>query len=150
MLKSKVANLAVVAGVVFVVAAVAFVRSTRMGAGNPSAADEQAAATSADLAESEPPAAPSALPKMLDLGSDQCIPCKQMAPILAELRASYAGRAEIVFIDVWKNPDAGKAYGVRIIPTQIFFDREGKEVWRHEGFLPREEIVARLQALGVG
>lgn len=88
------------------------------------------------------------LPRMVDFGADKCIPCKQMAPILAELKTEYAGKATIEFIDVWKNPGAGEPYGVRIIPTQIFFDREGKEVWRHEGFLPKAEIVGRLKELG--
>ncbi len=77
-------------------------------------------------------------------------PVQEDAPILAELKAEYAGRATIEFIDVWKNPEAGKAYGVRVIPTQIFYDREGREVWRHEGFLCREQIIARLKELGAG
>lgn len=90
------------------------------------------------------------VPRMVDLGADKCIPCKEMAPILVELKREYAGKATIDFIDVWKNPQAGEPYGVRIIPTQIFFDREGKEVWRHEGFLPKADIVAKLKELGVG
>ncbi|MDX2200050.1 MAG: thioredoxin family protein [Phycisphaerae bacterium] len=90
------------------------------------------------------------MPRMIDLGADKCIPCKAMAPILVELTREYAGRATIEFIDVWKNQQAGEPYGVRIIPTQIFFDREGKEVWRHEGFLPKADIVAKLKELGVG
>jgi thioredoxin 1 len=90
------------------------------------------------------------LPKMIDLGADKCIPCKKMAPILAELKSDYAGRAAIEFIDVWKNPEAGEPYGVRVIPTQIFFDRGGKEVWRHEGFLAKAEIIAKLKELGAG
>ena len=94
-------------------------------------------------------ARPGAAPRMVDLGADKCIPCKKMAPILAELKTEYAGRAVIEFIDVWKNPSAGEPYDVRIIPTQIFFDRDGKEVWRHEGFLPKDEIVAKLKTLGV-
>jgi thioredoxin 1 len=93
---------------------------------------------------------PVALPRMVDLGADKCIPCKEMAPILVELRKEYAGRATIEFIDVWKNPRVAEPYGVRIIPTQIFFGRDGKEVWRHEGFLPKAEIVAKLKELGAG
>lgn len=88
------------------------------------------------------------LPRMLDLGADKCIPCKQMAPILAELKVEYAGRATIEFIDVWKNPEASKQYGVRVIPTQIFYDINDREVWRHEGFLGKDDIVARLKELG--
>ena len=94
------------------------------------------------------PAKPARLPRMIDLGSDECIPCKKMAPILKKLETEYAGRAEIEFIDVKKNRKAGQQYGIRLIPTQIFYDRDGKEVWRHVGFLSREEIVAKLKELG--
>ncbi len=90
------------------------------------------------------------LPRMLDLGADKCVPCKKMAPILAELRTEYAGRAEIDFIDVWKDPQAGEPYDIRVIPTQIFFDAAGNEVWRHEGSLSRAEIVSKLKQMGVG
>ncbi len=86
---------------------------------------------------------------MVDLGAKRCVPCKMMAPILSELEAEYAGRAAIIFIDVWVNPDAGKKFGIRAIPTQIFFDAEGKEVGRHEGFLDEASIVAELKKLGV-
>ena len=72
-----------------------------------------------------------------------------MAPILVALSAEYAGRAEVVFIDVWERPDLAEGYRFRAIPTQIFYDREGREVWRHEGFLDRPEIVARFRDLGV-
>lgn len=89
-----------------------------------------------------------ALPRMVDLGADKCIPCKKMAPILAELKTEYAGKATVEFIDVWKNPKAGEPYDIRIIPTQIFFDEEGKEIWRHEGFLPKDEIITKLKELG--
>lgn len=95
-------------------------------------------------------AQPATLPRMVDLGADKCIPCKKMAPILVELRKEYSGRATIEFIDIWKNPDAAEPYGVRIIPTQIFFGRNGKEVWRHEGFMAKAEIVAKLKELGAG
>ncbi|MBN1826648.1 MAG: thioredoxin family protein [Candidatus Eisenbacteria bacterium] len=89
------------------------------------------------------------LPSLVDLGSDKCIPCQKMAPILEELRGVYAGRAEVRFIDVRIDPEEGRRHGVRVIPTQIFFDREGNEVWRHEGFLSKEEIVARFAEMGV-
>ena len=83
---------------------------------------------------------PAALPRLVDLGSTTCIPCKKMAPILVELRADYAGLVDVVFIDVWKDKDAGEPYHLRLIPTQVFLDREGKEVFRHEGFFAREDI----------
>ncbi|WP_459944812.1 thioredoxin family protein [Desulfocastanea catecholica] len=86
---------------------------------------------------------------MVDLGAKKCVPCKMMAPILEELKKEYSERAAIVFIDVWVDPDAGRKFGIRAIPTQIFFDAEGKEVGRHEGFLDKASIVAELQKLGV-
>jgi len=100
-------------------------------------------------APAEPVAAGSGLPRVVDLGATTCVPCRKMAPILADLRREYAGKADIVFIDVWENPDAGDPFRIRGIPTQVFFDAQGREVWRHEGFLDRPEIVARLRAMGV-
>jgi len=95
------------------------------------------------------PAAPRKLPRVVDLGADKCIPCKKLAPILAELKKEYEGRVIVEVIDVWKNPKAGEPYKIRMIPTQIFFDADGKEVWRHEGFLPKEEFIAKFKELGV-
>jgi thioredoxin 1 len=89
------------------------------------------------------------LPKLVDLGADKCIPCKKMAPILEGLKKEYAGRMEVVFIDVWKNPDAGKQYDIDLIPTQIFFDATGKELFRHQGFFGKEDILAKWKELGV-
>ena len=88
---------------------------------------------------------PPPLPKMMDLGADKCVPCKKMAPILVELRADYAGLVDVVFIDVWKDKDAGRPYNLRLIPTQVFIDRDGKEVFRHEGFFAREDIEKVFQ-----
>ena len=86
---------------------------------------------------------------MIDLGAKKCIPCKMMAPILAKLEKEYAGRAAVVFLDVWEDPAPAKRFGIRAIPTQIFFDKAGKEVYRHEGFLSEEAIVARFKDMGV-
>ncbi len=90
-----------------------------------------------------------ALPRLVDLGAGKCIPCKMMAPILEELKKEYAGRMEVEFIDVWENPAAGEAYGIRLIPTQIFYDASGKELMRHEGFFSREDILAVFREHGV-
>ena len=89
------------------------------------------------------------LPRLLDLGADKCIPCKMMAPILDELKVEYAEAFAVEFIDVWKNPDAAQPYKVKVIPTQIFFSPDGKELFRHEGFFGREEILAKWRELGV-
>ena len=72
------------------------------------------------------------LPRMVDLGADKCIPCKMMAPILEQLKSEYEGMLIVDFIDVWKNPDEGPKYNIKLIPTQIFFDASGKELFRHE------------------
>ena len=87
-------------------------------------------------------------PRLLELGADKCMACKMMTPIIAELRAEYAGRLQVDFIDVWKNESAGEDYGVRVIPLQIFFDAEGRELFRHEGFFAKEDILAKWKELG--
>lgn len=86
---------------------------------------------------------------MVDIGAKKCIPCKMMAPIMEELEKEYKDRAAIIFIDVWENPQAGKKFGIKLIPTQIFYTAEGKEVSRHEGFMEKAAIVAELEKLGV-
>lgn len=89
------------------------------------------------------------LPRLVDLGADKCIPCKAMAPILENLKTEYAGVFNVEFIDVWKNPNAGEGYGIKIIPTQIFFDASGKGLFRHEGFFSREDILAKWKEFNV-
>ena len=86
---------------------------------------------------------------MIDLGADKCIPCKLMAPIVARIEKTYAGKAAIVFIDVWKYNDQVARFGIRAIPTQIFFDESGREVYRHIGFMSEEYIVQQLKNMGV-
>lgn len=107
------------------------------------------AAWSAEPAGRVPEVPVKGMVTMVDLGAKKCIPCKMMAPILEELEKEYQGRAAIVFIDVWVDAFQGKRFGIRTIPTQIFYDREGKEVLRHEGFMDKKTIVAELQKLGV-
>jgi len=72
-----------------------------------------------------------------------------MAPILEELKKEYAGRLLVEFIDVWQTPDAGEKYKIKMIPTQIFFDTAGKELFRHEGFFAKKDILAKWKELGV-
>jgi thioredoxin 1 len=109
--------------------------------------------TTATVVYSEPTTAPDVpvkdLVTMVDLGARSCIPCKMMAPILEKLEKEYKGRAAIVFLDVSKDPEQAKRFGISIIPTQIFFDKEGKEVLRHTGFMSEEAIVTELKKMGV-
>lgn len=86
---------------------------------------------------------------LVDLGATTCIPCKLMAPILEELKKEYKGKAEVIFIDVWDQANAGKAkaFKVMTIPTQIVYDRHGKERFRHEGFLEKSALREQLNTL---
>lgn len=103
---------------------------------------------SADAADS-PEIPVKGMVTMIDLGADRCIPCKMMAPILQKVKKDYEGRAYIHFYDVWKDRTPAERYRIRVIPTQIFFDQDGKEVFRHEGFMSEADIVAKLKSLGV-
>jgi len=94
------------------------------------------------------PAEAKPLPKLVDLGAGKCIPCKMMAPILEELKTVYKDKLEVVFIDVWEHPDQAKSYNINLIPTQIFFSPDGKELFRHEGFFSKEEILAKWKEFG--
>lgn len=86
---------------------------------------------------------------MVDLGAKKCIPCKMMAPILVKLEKDYKGRAAIIFLDVWEDAAPAKRFGIRAIPTQIFFNKQGEEVYRHEGFISEKDIIKKLLDLGV-
>ena len=111
--------------------------------------DPASSATEAAPIASHGPATRSAgIPRLVDVGADKCIPCKAMAPILVELRAEYAGRLQVDFIDVWKNPGAGDPYHAYAIPTQIFFDGNGRELTRHQGFISKEDILATWKRFG--
>jgi thioredoxin 1 len=123
-----------------VVAAVALVLVFRPAATRSSAAPAGATkATSASVAR----------PKLLDLGATNCIPCKAMVPVLEGLRTDYADTLEVEFIDIWKNREAGEAWNVEIMPTQVFLAADGRELARHQGFMSREDILAQWQKLGV-
>ena len=135
---SKVWKIAIVAALVAVVAIV--IIDKQKGSSPGTDADKSAAQVSQPAA---------GLPRLVDLGSVSCIPCKMMAPILEELKKEYAGRLQVEFIDVMASPDAGTPYKISLIPTQVFFDASGKERFRHEGFFSKEDILAKWKELGV-
>ena len=89
------------------------------------------------------------LPRLIDLGAGKCIPCKKMAPILEEIKKDYRGILDVEIIDVWKNPNAGAKYGIRLIPTQIFYDATGKKLTHHEGFFDKEDILGTFKRFGI-
>ncbi|MCJ7669585.1 MAG: thioredoxin domain-containing protein [Dehalococcoidia bacterium] len=144
----KIAIVAVLIAAVVVVIAVKQRDKTDVGSNlsqNPSAV-----VTAADSnASVQDVGQPKVLPRLLDLGADQCIPCKMMAPILEELKKEYVGRLVVEFVDVWKNSAEAERYGIKLIPTQIFFDASGKERFRHEGFISKEDILGKWKELGI-
>lgn len=89
------------------------------------------------------------LPKLVDLGAGKCIPCKLMAPILEELKTEYKGKFQVIVIDVWQNKNEASKYAITMIPTQIFYDASGKELYRHEGFYSKEDILGKWKELGI-
>ncbi len=89
------------------------------------------------------------VPRLVALGAGECIPCRAMAPIRAELRREYAGALEVDFYDVWKDREAGGHFGIRVIPTLIYYDAAGRELGRQQGYVPKDRILETLQRLGV-
>jgi thioredoxin 1 len=85
----------------------------------------------------------------IELGADRCIPCRAMQPIMREIAAEYAGKIQVVFYDVWKDPRPSRKYGIQLIPTQVFIDQKGKKIFRHVGFFPKEEILGMLKEKGI-
>ena len=113
------------------------------------------ACSQAPAAASAPPVgkqpSTAALVTFVELGSVNCIPCRAMQPIMREIEQQYAGQVEVVFHDVWTpagQPYAAQ-YGIKVIPTQVFLDRNGREYFRHEGFFPKEQLVEILKRQGV-
>lgn len=104
----------------------------------------------AEVPASGPATQPAKLPTLVDLGAHSCIPCKQMMPILDELRTELAGRLTVQFVDVsdQKNVSTARFYNIKLIPTQIYLDADGNELWRHEGFLPKADLLEQWKQLG--
>lgn len=87
----------------------------------------------------------------VELGSVNCIPCKQMQPVMKAIEEKYGDEIEVIFYDVWK-PEQKKyaqEYGIKLIPTQVFLDEHQNEFFRHEGFFPESEIDKILQKQGL-
>jgi len=139
------------------IAAVAIIIIVKQYGSSSQATPPQAVAVSAsESAEQQEPAAyrpeqitGKGLPALIDIGAGTCIPCKLMAPILEELKKELAGKLVVQFIDLNKFPNSAQVYGIRVMPTQIFYDALGKELFRHEGFYSKEGILAKWKELGV-
>ena len=87
----------------------------------------------------------------IEIGAAKCIPCKAMQPIMKAVAEEYKEQVKVVFHDVWtpKGKEDGMKYNIRIIPTQVFLDKNGKEYYRHEGFFPKDEVVRVIKMQGV-
>ena len=87
----------------------------------------------------------------VEIGSVNCIPCRMMQPVLRSIEKKYGDQIKVIFYDVWKPEQAhyGQEYKIRLIPTQVFLDANGKELMRHEGFFPEKDIDAFLQSKGL-
>jgi len=88
-------------------------------------------------------------PFLVDFGANSCIPCRQMRPVLKEVDKEYAGKTRVLIIDVYKYQDLAREYKIQLLPTLVFFDPKGKEVFRHMGVLDKEKIVAKLKEIGM-
>lgn len=115
----------------------------------PEASNAVATAEPAATPAAEKPAEGKPLPKMLELGSVGCKPCTYMAPIIDSLEKELAGKVVVKFYDVIENQAIAEQYKVMTIPTQVFLDAEGKELFRHIGVFEKAEILAKLKELGM-
>ena len=88
-------------------------------------------------------------PTLAEFGWRECVPCKTMRPILEELDREYKGKLNVLIVEIPLHEDIADKYGIQVMPVQIFFDGNGEEVARHAGFLPKEQIVAQLQKMGI-
>ncbi|MBU0729603.1 MAG: thioredoxin family protein [Proteobacteria bacterium] len=86
---------------------------------------------------------------MVNFGSEKCLPCRMMTPVINKLKKEYAGKASILYIDIYENRNIARKYGISTVPTQIFYDKQGLEVFRHIGFFDHENSWAQLEKLGV-
>ena len=98
---------------------------------------------------SQPPQTAAGIPTLVELGSLTCVPCKMMEEVLDELRSGYADRLNVQFVNVHADPETARAYGIRVIPTQVFLDAQGDEIYRHQGYFPTEDILKAFSENGV-
>jgi len=110
-----------------------------------------AAGSASSSATPMPAHSSGATPKVtfVELGSDKCVPCKEMRPVMDGIARAFGDQVDVVFYDVWKDDAPAKQYGIQYIPTQVFLDDKGVEFHRHTGFYPQEKIEALLLEHGL-
>ncbi len=88
-------------------------------------------------------------PILVDFGANSCLPCRQMRPVLKEISTEYSDKAKVLAIDVYKNQNLAREYKILMLPTLVFFDSKGKEVFRTVGIMEKEKIVGKLKEIGM-
>lgn len=106
--------------------------------------------TSTNTEEEFAKALKSGRPVLMDFGSNSCIPCRQLRPILQEIRKEQKGKLEVLVIDIYKYQALASQYRIQVMPTLVFFDSTGKEVVRRQGFMPKTALMEELKKIGVG
>lgn len=135
---------------VLVVAVIAVLTVKRnRSAGNETTPTSEVAAPKIPVAYQRESLTGKGLPVLIDVGAETCIPCKMMAPVLAELKSEHAGRLAVYFLNLDDFPGLAREYRIRVKPTQIFYDAAGRELFRHEGFFAKEDILAKWGEFGV-
>ena len=127
--------------VVALVAAIAVVLVAKNISGQSGSGTET---VTAERAESQ-----AKLPVLIEFGAGKCVACKMMKPVIADIKKRYAGSLEVETIDIMEDSEAAGKYDIRIIPTQVFLDANGVELFRNNGFYSQEDIVAKWNELGV-
>ncbi len=145
---NKSAKVAIVAALVVAVIAVLNARRNQ-SAGNVSAPDLGPVAQQVPTEYTRQSLAGNGVPVLIDIGAETCIPCKMMAPILKELKQEYADVFAVHFLNLDAYPTLAGEYRIRVKPTQVFYGASGKELFRHEGFFAKEDILAKWTELGV-
>lgn len=87
--------------------------------------------------------------KMINFIEENCYACVKMEGLMKEIISEYEGVAEIAEVDVMENSELANKYNIMYTPTQIFFDEDGNEIYRHEGFIGKKDLVKKFAELGV-
>lgn len=131
-----------------VLAIVSFMNIPGAG-GHSTAHTQQAASKKATSGQTVPSEKPQI--QFIELGSINCIPCKQMQPVMKAIEAKYSPKVKVIFYDVWTQEQSkyARLYSIRVIPTQVFLDGSGKEIFRHQGFFPQKDLEEFLGKQGI-
>ena len=143
---NTLAKVAIVSGLMAAIGTMVILKNG--GASSMCCPGHPGAAHTHDHAVQTPIPSVSGLPRLVELGSTTCIPCQMMKPILDELTVEYNGKLDVIFVDVMKNADEAKKYNIEVIPTQVFVDASGNELFRHVGVISKADILAKWAELG--